>query len=133
MGGIHGIGTDIVSIARVEQALVRFGRRFAERILGAAELAEFDASPQPAALLARRFAAKEAVAKAFGTGFRDGLRLQDISVGHDSRGRPELHYTGAALELVRARAVTVSHISLADEREYAVAYVILVADGELFA
>lgn len=127
MSRIHGIGTDIVSIARMEQALVRFGRRFAERILGAAELAEFDVSPQPAALLAKRFAAKEAVAKAFGTGFRDGLKLQDIAIGHDARGRPELHYQGAALALVRAHAVTVSHVSIADEREYAVAYVILIS------
>lgn len=127
MQRIHGIGTDIVSIARMEQALARFGRRFAERILAAAELAEFDASPQPAALLAKRFAAKEAVAKAFGTGFRDGLKLQDIAVGHDARGRPELHYQGAALELVHTHAVSTSHVSLADEREYAVAYVILIS------
>lgn len=128
MARIHGIGTDIVGIARMEQALARFGRRFAERILGTAELEEFDASARPAALLARRFAVKEAVAKAFGTGFRDGLRLQDIEVGHDLRGRPGLQYAGAALELARANAVTASHVSIADEREYAVAYVILISE-----
>ncbi|BAZ93473.1 holo-[acyl-carrier-protein] synthase [Thiohalobacter sp. COW1] len=130
MALIYGIGTDIVSIARMEQALTRFGRRFAERILSAAELQEFDACARPAALLAKRFAVKEAVAKAFGTGFRDGLRLQDIQVGHDSRGRPELHYRGAAQALARTNAVTASHVSIADERDYAIAYVILLADGK---
>ncbi|HSH28929.1 MAG TPA: holo-ACP synthase [Thiohalobacter sp.] len=130
MGRIYGIGTDIVSIARMEQALARFGRRFAERILGDAELGELDACARPAALLAKRFAVKEAVAKAFGTGFRDGLRLQDIQVGHDARGRPEMHYQGAAQALVRTHAVTASHVSIADERDYAIAYVILLADGK---
>ncbi|RRQ21188.1 holo-ACP synthase [Thiohalobacter thiocyanaticus] len=128
MGRIHGIGTDIVSIVRMEQALARFGRRFAERILSRAELERFDTCARPAALLAKRFAVKEAVAKAFGTGFRDGLRLQDIEIGHDRNGRPELHYQGAAQRLVRANAVTASHVSIADERDYAIAYVILICE-----
>ncbi|MAT65718.1 MAG: holo-ACP synthase [Gammaproteobacteria bacterium] len=129
MDRICGIGTDIVSIVRMEQALARFGRRFAERILGDAELEEFDACARPAALLAKRFAVKEAVAKAFGTGFRDGLRLQDIQVGHDARGRPELQFQGMAAAFAQAGAIGATHVSIADERDYAVAYVILTGDG----
>lgn len=125
MSRIFGIGTDIVSVARIEHSLERFGRRFARRILSADELIEFDASTAPVQLLAKRFAVKEAVAKAFGTGFRDGLKLGDIEVGHNRRGRPELIYSGQAQALARANAIEESFVSIADEREFAVAYVVL--------
>lgn len=129
MSRIYGIGTDIVNVARMERSLDRFGRRFAQRILAPAELAAFDSSVMPAQFLAKRFAVKEATAKAFGTGFRDGLRLQDIAVDHDPNGRPVLVCTGQAQRLLAARAVAASHVSIADEREFAVAFVILTQSG----
>lgn len=122
---ILGIGTDIVEIGRIAEALERHGERFARRILGEEELLSFRASAQQAQFLAKRFAAKEAVAKAFGTGFRDGLGMRDICVTHNELGRPELSFSGRALELSQQLGVAGSHISLSDERHYAVAFVTL--------
>jgi holo-[acyl-carrier protein] synthase len=73
---IFGIGTDIVQISRIQQSLDRYGELFAQRILAATEVDEFRRSVHPARFLARRFAAKEAVAKAYGTGFTDGLTFR---------------------------------------------------------
>lgn len=126
---IHGIGTDIVRIARMQKDLERYGARFAERILNEAELKEFAASSTPARLLAKRFAAKEAAAKALGTGFRDGLALRDIGVDHDALGKPLLTWRGYAVELRERLGLGESFLSLADEEEYAVAYVVLVKQG----
>ena len=120
---IYGIGTDIVRISRLARDLERFGERFAERILTEAELAEFRASPKPAHFLARRFAAKEAAAKAFGTGFANGLALRHIGVGHDEQGKPKLVFAERALELLRERGIRIAHVSLADEEDHAVAFV----------
>jgi len=120
-----GIGTDIVRIARFERMLERHGSRIAERILGAEELQEFAACARPARFLAKRFAVKEAVAKAFGTGFRDGLSLRHIGLKHDGLGRPELNFSGRATELCALLHVGDSHVSVADEDDYAVAFVAL--------
>ncbi|MDX5411366.1 MAG: holo-ACP synthase [Thauera sp.] len=122
---IVGIGTDIVRIDRFEAMLERHGPRVAERILGADELAEFAAAARPARFLAKRFAVKEAVAKAFGTGFRDGLSLRHIGVTHDALGRPSLAFLGRAEELRVRLGVADSHVSVADERDYAIAFVTL--------
>ncbi|HEB58367.1 MAG TPA: holo-ACP synthase [Gammaproteobacteria bacterium] len=123
---IHGIGADIVEIRRMTRNLERFGERFAQRILADSELAGFARTPRKAAYLARRFAAKEATAKALGTGFRDGLSLRHIAVGHDAAGRPILEFSGRARELLVERGIADSFISLADERENALAFVTLV-------
>ncbi len=122
---IHGIGTDIVCTERIEQALARHGERFARRILTAEEWHGFTTSPSPARLLARRFAAKEAAAKAFGTGFSGGLSLQHIATGHDTHGRPELRFSGHAETLLRRYGITTSHLSLSDDDGYAVAFAVL--------
>jgi len=122
---IYGIGTDIVAVARMARAQERHGDRFAARILAAAEMAAYRSTLHPARLLAKRFAAKEAAAKALGTGFSHGLSLHDISVEHDAAGKPLLHFSGRALELLEARNIGESFLSLADEHDYAVAYVIL--------
>ena len=122
---IFGIGTDIVRVARMQQDIARYGEKFAERILTDGELAEFRQSSQPANFLARRFAAKEAAAKAMGTGFSDGLHLRHIGVGHDASGKPLLEFSGKALEFVRENAITTVHVSLADEEDNAVAFVTL--------
>ncbi|HEX7045087.1 MAG TPA: holo-ACP synthase [Burkholderiales bacterium] len=126
---IHGIGTDIVRVERMQRSLERFGERFAARVLTSAELEDFRRSLRPAHFLARRFAAKEAAAKALGTGFVRGLRLRDIAVGHDADGKPVLVFSGAAEALLRKRQIHAAHLSLADEADYAVAFVLLEARG----
>ncbi|MEW6646946.1 MAG: holo-ACP synthase [Pseudomonadota bacterium] len=122
---IYGIGTDIVAVARMGRALQRHGIRFAERILNAAELADYQLAAHPDRFLAKRFAAKEAASKALGTGFSQGLSLHDISVAHDAAGKPMLHFSGRALDLLEARGIGEHFLSLADEHDYAIAYVTL--------
>lgn len=123
--GILGIGTDIVEIARFEGALERFGERFAERILSPGELVEFRNSSSQARMLAKRFAAKEATAKALGTGIRGDISLASIEVSHDRFGRPELRFRGRAVEKARSLGVSDTHLSISDERHYAVAFVLI--------
>jgi holo-[acyl-carrier protein] synthase len=123
---IYGIGTDIVHVARMQQNLDKFGERFAARILTEQELADYSHAARPAHFLAKRFAAKEATAKAMGTGFRNGLSLRHIEVGHDTHGKPLLILTGQAEALASQCGICESHLSLADENEYAVAFVTLV-------
>jgi len=125
MAVIYGIGTDIVRVERIAASLQRFGNRFARRILTDAEQADFARSPRPAHFLARRFAAKEALAKALGVGISAGLSFRQIGIGHDERGKPRLEYTGRAAELCRQCGVSASHISLSDEQDYAIAFVTL--------
>lgn len=122
---ILGIGTDIVRIARMEASLTRHGDRFAERLLAPEEFAEFQKASRPAAFLAKRFAAKEAVAKAMGTGFRDGLSLRHIAVAHEPKGRPYLVFTGRAAEMLDELGAGDCHLSLADEQDMAIAFVTL--------
>ncbi len=122
---IFGIGTDIVCVVRIERNLERFGEKFAERLLAECELAEFRQSPTKAHYLARRFAAKEAAVKAMGTGFSNGVGLRDIAVVHDTNGRPSLEFRGRALEFLHRHAICAVNVSLADEEDYAVAFVTL--------
>jgi holo-[acyl-carrier protein] synthase len=122
---ILGIGTDIVKVARMQTNLDRHGERFARRILAPAELKDFLCHKRQAHFLARRFAAKEALVKALGTGFRDGIRLSDIRVDHDGLGKPGMKFEGKTAVLLSEMGVSLSHISLADEDDYAVAFVIL--------
>jgi len=125
---IFGIGTDIVRVARIEQSLARYGERFARRILTDAEFTDFQKITRPAQFLAKRFAAKEATAKAMGTGFRNGLSLRHIGVAHDANGKPELKFSGVAADFLDRYSIRNAHISLTDEKEYAVAFVTLSDD-----
>lgn len=122
---IYGIGTDIVRIARIADNLDRFGERFAARILSDEEMTAFALTAQKAQFLAKRFAAKEAAAKALGTGFRDGLCLRDIRVGNDELGKPVLGFSQRTRQNLEEKGVGNAHLSLSDEREYAIAYVVL--------
>lgn len=124
---IYGIGTDIVRIARIEGSLERFGERFARRVLAEAEWAAFSGSRSPARFLAKRFAAKEAAAKAFGTGFSEGIAMRDIVIDHDGRGRPLLEFTAGAAEFAAAQAIVEAHLSISDEDTHAIAFVTLVS------
>jgi len=122
---IYGIGTDIVSIQRIAKALERHGERFAERILASGELPAYANAAQPVHFLAKRFAAKEAAAKAFGTGFSDGLAMADIAVRHDSRGKPMLEFSGRAERLCEELGIGEHFLSISDEKEHAIAFVTL--------
>lgn len=122
---IVGIGTDIVRIARMAKNLLRYGERFAERILHPHEYAEFQTTARQAHFLAKRFAAKEAAAKAMGTGFRDGIHFKDIYVTHNSYGKPVLQFAGQSALLLAQTNVDAWHLSLSDEDDYAVAFVVL--------
>jgi holo-[acyl-carrier protein] synthase len=122
---IFGIGTDIVRVERMNRNLDRFGEKFARRILTENEFADFMESGQRAHFLAKRFAAKEATAKAMGTGFSNGISMNQIAVGHDPAGKPELVLTGTALDFLQSHNVTGLHISIADEQDHAVAFVTL--------
>ena len=123
---IYGIGTDIVDINRMRDDLNKYGDKFARRILTEAEFGEFQGKSNQAAFLAKRFAAKEATAKAMGTGFSQGLSLHHIGVEHDEAGKPVLDFSGVAEKFLQEKQIKQTHLSLADEREYAVAFVTLV-------
>jgi holo-[acyl-carrier protein] synthase len=123
---IIGIGTDIVAIERIQSIWDRFGFAFPRRILSPLELKTWDLVADPVSFLAKRYAAKEAVAKALGTGFRpQGVLLTDISVMNDPLGRPYIVLNGAADAEWQRQLGVASHLSLADEKEFAIAFVIL--------
>jgi len=115
----------MVEVCRLEASLDRFGDRLPGRILSADERREFAATACPAHFLARRFAAKEAVSKALGTGFRNGFFPSEIGIGHDPLGRPFLDFSPRAKALLDGLGVTRTHVSITDENEYALAYVLL--------
>lgn len=119
------IGTDILRIGRIEDVVDRLGDRFVARILTPPEQEEYRASHQPRRLLAKRFAAKEAIAKALGTGIGRGVSWQDMSIGHDSHGAPVVTLTGGALEVASSRGGVRVSLSLADETDYVVAFAVL--------
>ncbi len=124
---IYGIGTDIVRVSRMRDDLERFGDKFARRILTEHELVDFNSSKSQAHFLAKRFAAKEATAKAMGIGFSNGLFLNHIGVLHDEYGKPMLEFYGRAAELREQLGIGESHVSLADEDDVAVAFVTLLS------
>ncbi len=121
---IVGLGTDIAEIERVEKALARTGVAFAERILTADEMMVFHQSKQQGRFLAKRFAAKEAASKALGTGIAMGVSFQDFMISNDELGKPVLTLRNKALELATKMSVANVHVSISDERHYAVATVI---------
>ncbi len=122
---IIGLGTDIAEIERIEKALNRSGEAFAQRILTEKELETFNGLKQQGRYLAKRFAAKEAASKALGTGIAHGVSFQDFEISNDENGKPILTLTGKALQLAQAADVRHCHITISDERSYAVATVIL--------
>ena len=119
------IGTDILEVARIEQTLTRLGDRFVRRILTNAEQLEYHASSNGARLLAKRFAGKEAVAKALGTGIGRGVSWQDIHIEHDPAGAPLVNLTGGADTVARSRGGRKILLSLSDEQRYVVAFAAL--------
>lgn len=122
---IFGIGTDLVHIPRMQLLIDKHDDKVALRILSEVELVYFQKTSNQAGFLAKRFAAKEATAKALGTGFRDGLSLRHIEVINNEKGKPELTFYKQGLALLERHNIGQSMISLSDENEYAVAFVML--------
>ncbi len=121
------VGTDILRISRVEAVEKRQGEAFVRRILTPEECDEYRASARAPNLLAKRFAAKEAVAKALGTGIGRGVSWQDIRIRHDEHGAPLAELSGGALEAARRRGGESVEISLSDEGDLVLAFAVLVA------
>ncbi|MFH0257369.1 holo-ACP synthase [Vibrio rumoiensis] len=122
---IVGLGTDIADIERIEKSLQRSGQAFAERILHPTELAIFHGLKQQGRYLAKRFAAKEAASKALGTGIACGVSFQHFEIENDALGKPLLKLHGKAKEIAETQGVKQIHLSISDEKRYAMATVIL--------
>jgi len=121
---IVGIGTDLCEVARMRALWQRHGVRALGHLLAEEERADCLASADSARFLARRFAAKEALAKALGTGLRAPVLLTAIAVAHDASGKPFFRCAEPLAALIGERATRV-HLSLSDERAYALAFVVL--------
>ena len=126
---IAGIGTDIIEKNRVGRIYGRYGARFAVRILHVNERAELGSYRDVPAFLAKRFVAKEAVAKALGTGFRNGVAFTNIEIMHDRLGKPLIRFHGSADRFARSRGIVETHLTISDERHYAIAQVILICQS----
>lgn len=121
---IFGIGTDIVAVARTTDLGQRHGERFLERVLAPRERADCLASSDPGRFLAKRFAAKEALGKALGTGIRAPVVMPAIAVVHDGLGKPAFAFEPELAIYLSERGLT-AQLSLSDERDYAVAFVVV--------
>jgi holo-[acyl-carrier protein] synthase len=128
---IIGIGSDIVDIRRIERTLAQFGARFISRCFTETERKKASSRTDPAPTYAKRFAAKEACAKALGTGFRAGVFFRDMGVVNLPSGQPTLELTGAAL--ARLKSITPPgmqpriHLTITDEIPWAQAFVLIEA------
>jgi holo-[acyl-carrier protein] synthase len=124
---IHGIGTDIVRLERFEQMYQRHGERLVRHLLLPAEAELFRISKRPARFLAMHWAAKEAVVKALGTGFAEGMWIRDAGYVPNKAGKPEIIWSAAG-QTVRARlGVGAGHLSLSDEEGLIVAVAVLMS------
>lgn len=122
---IYGIGTDIVEVSRIMSSITKFGDDFATRILTNDEMASYLSSHIKARFLAKRFAAKEAFSKALGTGLRAPATFQNIAVSHDALGKPILILARDLQALLDEKKITQTHITISDEKNLALAYVVL--------
>jgi holo-[acyl-carrier protein] synthase len=129
---ILGLGNDLVDIRRIEASIARFGERFLDRVFTPAEREFCERHAMPAGRYAKRFAAKEACAKALGTGINQGVAWRDIGVVNQDSGMPELQLSGGALrrlrELTPNRHIPVIKLTMTDEYPLAQAVVIVSAE-----
>jgi holo-[acyl-carrier protein] synthase len=122
---IFGIGTDMVEVSRVARLWERYGEHFAQRILMPEELTLFRQTRNPVRFLAMRFAVKEAVVKALGTGFRHGMWVRDTGSIPDSRGRPLVIFSERGMSVCRELGAGNAHVSLTDESGMVLAFAIM--------
>jgi|TARA_B110000003_G_scaffold64484_1_gene65152 holo-[acyl-carrier protein] synthase len=122
---IYGIGTDIVEIKRLTG--MKSLDAFAKKVLTENELKIFDdlTNSKKASYLAKQFAAKEAIAKAFGTGLKDPIQLNNIEILRNDEGKPTFNPLNGLISKITDLGITKTHVSLADEKDYAIAFAIL--------
>lgn len=122
---IYGIGVDVLESARVARTLERYGTRFIEHLLMPAEHAQLALTARRERFLAMRFAAKEAIVKALGTGFAHGIWIRDVGVVQNSFGKPEVVFSERGEQLRRRLGVGEAHVTLTDEAGLVVAVAVL--------
>ena len=128
---IFGIGTDVVQLARVEEVYARHGEHFVRRLLLPQEEAAFRSYKRPVRFLAMRFAAKEAIVKALGTGFAHGLWIRDTGFIPNAWGRPDVIWSPRGLERRDELGAGEGHVTLTDEAGLIVAVAVLMRRVEL--
>jgi len=126
---IYGIGIDIIRISRIKKAIERWEDRFLKKVFTEEEIDFCKNRPKPINAFALRFAAKEAFSKAIGLGMRKGIRWKDIEVFHYPTGKPALRLYGKSLQLCKENQIDRIHISLSDEGDYGIAFVVLEKEG----
>ncbi len=122
---IHGIGTDIVKLERFEQMFHRHGERLVRHLLLPAETELFATNKRPARFLAMHWAAKEAIVKALGTGFADGIWIRDAGYVPNQAGKPEIIWSADGLSTCARLGVGEGHLTLSDEEGLIVAVAVL--------
>jgi holo-[acyl-carrier protein] synthase len=125
-GQVLGTGVDIVETSRIQESLDRFGERFLNRCFWPDEIAYCQGMKFPALHLAARFAAKEAISKAFGTGIGKQLGWKDMEIRKRGSGEPYVALHGKGVDLARSRGVTEVFVSLSHSKEYAAAHAVMV-------
>lgn len=122
---IFGIGVDVLEAARISRTLERFGERFVEHLLMPEERAQLARTQRRERFLAMRFAAKEAIVKAMGTGFAHGMWIRDVGVVQNAWGKPEVVFSARGEGVRRALGVGDAHVTLTDEAGLVVAVAVL--------
>lgn len=122
---IFGIGVDVLEAARIKRVHEKYGAHFVERLLMPAERAQLSKTKRTDRFLAMRFAAKEAIVKAMGTGFAHGVWIRDVGVVQNSWGRPEVVYSPRGEKVRRALGIGAGHVTLTDEAGLIVAVAVL--------
>lgn len=122
---VFGVGTDIVQVSRIERVWQRFGERFAERLLLDEERELFAVSKRPVRFLSMRFAIKEAVVKAMGTGFAHGMWIRDVGMVPNDWGRPQIIYSARGRRMCERLGIGGGHVSVTDEGGLVLAVAVL--------
>ena len=122
---IFGIGVDVLEVKRIGETLERFGERFVERLLMPEEQAQLARTQRRVRFIAMRFAAKEAIVKAMGTGFSHGIWIRDVGVVQNAWGKPEVVFSERGDEVRKGLGVGEGHVTLTDEAGLVVAVAVL--------
>lgn len=126
---IYGIGVDVLEVRRIGETLQRFGTRFIEHLLMPQEQAQLAATQRRERFIAMRFAAKEAIVKAMGTGFAHGVWIRDVGVVQNAWGKPEVVFSERGERVRQGLGVGEGHVTLTDEAGLVVAVAVLMKAG----